>query len=116
MSDTSSYIRKEGEKLEKLYPTINEWKIIKKVIELLTPFEIATYFLSGIKYPTIGFIYPTICNLKDRLESDFTLLKTSEAKYCSDAILQDLISRWNFSQDLCLKGSFFDSRFKSLDF
>jgi len=69
MSDTSSYIRKEGEKLEELY----------------------------------------------LLESDFTLLETSGAKYCSDAILQDLISRWNFPQDLCLKGSFFDPRFKSLD-
>jgi hypothetical protein len=55
-------------------------------------------------------------NLKDRLENDFDLLETSEAENCKTAILEDLIVRWEFPQDLCLKGSFFDPRFKSLDF
>jgi hypothetical protein len=86
------------------------------MIELLNPFEIATRFLSGVKYPTIGFAYPSMCNLRERLESDFILLETSDVESCKNAILEDLISRWNFPQDLCLKGSFFDPRFKSLDF
>jgi hAT family C-terminal dimerisation region len=116
LNDTSSYIRKEGEKLEELYPTVHEWKVIKEMIELLNPFEIATRFLSGVKYPTIGFAYPSMCNLRERLESDFILLETSDVESCKNAILEDLISRWNFPQDLCLKGSFFDPRFKSLDF
>jgi hypothetical protein len=115
LNDTNSSIRKEGEKLEEMYPTVYEWKVLKEMIELLSPFEIATRFLSGVKYPTIGFTYPSICNLRERLETDFTLLETSDAKSCKSAILEDLISRWNFPQDLCLKGSFFDPCFKSLD-
>src|SRR5947207_1821537 len=49
-SDSSSYVRKEGEKLEELCPTVYEWKVIKEAIELLDPFEEATCLLSGIKY------------------------------------------------------------------
>jgi hypothetical protein len=108
--------RKEGDKIEELYPTVHEWKVIKEVIELLSPFEVATRLLSGVKYPTIGFTYPCICNLKERLETNFTLLETRDAKNCRNAILEDLTERWNFPQELCLKGSFFDPRFKSLDF
>ena len=57
-----------------------------------------------------------MCNLRERLETDFILLEISDVKSCKNAILEDLISRWNFPQDLCLKGSFFDPRFKGLDF
>jgi hypothetical protein len=75
------------------------------MIELLSPFEAATRLLSGVKYPTIGFTYPCICNLKERLETDFNSLETKDAKNCRNAMLGDLTSRWNF-QELCLKGSF----------
>ncbi|GBB83940.1 hypothetical protein RclHR1_01060004 [Rhizophagus clarus] len=81
---------------------------IHKEVELLNPFEAATHLLSGVNYPTIGF--------REKLETEFTSLKTSNAKYCRNAILEDLTSRWNFFQELCLKGSFFNPRFKSLDF
>ena len=116
MNETSSYSRKEAEKLEKLCPTISEWNVIKEISELLNPFEEATRLLSGVKYPTIGFTYPSICNLKEKLESDFSLLETDSAIGCRDAILEDMMARWEFPQDLCLKGSFFDPRFKSLEF
>ncbi|GES91823.1 zinc finger BED domain-containing protein 1-like [Rhizophagus clarus] len=116
ISNTNLNIHKEGEKLEELCPTVHEWKIIKEIVELLNPFEAATRLLSGVNYPTIGFTYPCICNLREKLETEFTSLKTSDAKYCRNAILEDLTSRWNFFQELCLKGSFFDPRFKSLDF
>jgi hypothetical protein len=114
MNDTNSYIRKESERLEELYPTANEWKVIKEMVELLSPFEVATRFLSGVKYPTIGFTYPCMYNLKEKLEHDFVFLTTVDD--CRNAILDDLIARWDFPQILCLKGSFFDPRFKSLDF
>jgi hypothetical protein len=116
MNETSSYSRKEAEKLEKLCPTIGEWNVIKEISELLNPFEEVTHLLSGVKYPTIGFTYPSICNLKEKLESDFSLLETDSAIGCQDVILEDMMARWEFPQDLCLKGSFFDSRFKSLEF
>jgi len=116
MSDTSLHIRKEGEKLEELYPTVYEWKVLKEMIELLSPFETVTRFLSGIKYPTIGFTYPSICNLREILENDFISFETSDVEESKNAFLEDLTLRWEFPQDLCLKGSFFDPRFKSLDF
>ncbi|GBC38914.2 zinc finger BED domain-containing protein 4-like [Rhizophagus irregularis DAOM 181602=DAOM 197198] len=89
MSNTNSITRKEGEKLEVLCPTIYEWKVIREIVELLNPFEEATRLLSGINYPTIGFTYPIIYNLRERLETEFNLLETR---------------------------IFFDPRFKSLDF
>ena len=116
LSDSSLSIQKEGEKLEELYPTVDEWKVINEIVKLLDPFERATRLLSGIKYPTIGFTYPIIYNLKERFETDFNSLKTNEVKRCRDLILEDLVARWELPQDLCLKGSFFDPRFKSLDF
>ncbi|PKY57192.1 hypothetical protein RhiirA4_478094, partial [Rhizophagus irregularis] len=57
-------------------PTVYEWKIIKEAVELLRSFENATCFLSGVKYPTIRFIYSCIYNLRERLENDFALLET----------------------------------------
>ncbi|PKK57319.1 hypothetical protein RhiirC2_798253 [Rhizophagus irregularis] len=75
ISNISLNIHKESEKLEELYPTVHEWKVIKEIVELLNPFEAATRLLSVVKYPTIGFIYPCICNLREKLEIDFTSLK-----------------------------------------
>src|SRR5438876_28580 len=77
MNDPNLHIRKEGERLEELCPTVYEWKVIKEMVELLNPFENATRFLSGIKYPTIGFTYPSMCSLRERLESDFNSLETN---------------------------------------
>ncbi|CAG8752946.1 16404_t:CDS:2, partial [Rhizophagus irregularis] len=114
MSNTNSITRKEGEKLEVLCPTIYEWKVIRKIVELLNPFEEATRLLSGINYPTIGFTYPIMYNLRERLETEFNLLETSEASECQNAILEDIIARWDFPQILCLKGSFFDLQYEIL--
>ena len=116
MNDSNLHTCKEGERLEELYPTVYEWKVIKEMVKLLNPFENTTRFLSGVKYPTISFTYPSMCSLRERLESDFNSLETNDVKDCRDAILEDLIRRWEFPQELCLKGSFFDPRFKNLDF
>src|SRR5581483_5109128 len=96
----ASLIGKDGNKIEELYPTVYEWRVIKEMIELLCPFEAATCLLSGVKYPTIGFTYPCICNLKERLQTDFNSLETKDAKNCRNAMLGDLTSRWNFPQEL----------------
>ena len=115
INDRSSHVRNEGDKLEELYPTAHEWKIIKEMIELLSPFESVTCLLSGSTYPTIGLIYPSMCNLKERLETEFNM-ETEMAENCRKVILEDLQARWEYPQKLCLKGSFLDPRFKSLDF
>ena len=115
INDRNSRIRNEGNKLEELYPTAYEWKVIKEMAELLDPFENATRLLSGASYPTIGLAYPSMCNLKEMLETEF-VLQTEIAEDCRSAILEDLQERWEFPQELCLKSSFLDSRFKSLEF
>ena len=116
INDLNPRTHKEGEKLEELYPTSYEWKIINEIVALLDPFESITCLLSDATYPTIGLIYPSICNLKEILENDFNSIKTEEGQNCRDAILKDLEVRWEFPQEICLKSSFFDPRFKSLDF
>ncbi|GBB89702.1 hypothetical protein RclHR1_01650009 [Rhizophagus clarus] len=103
--------------MEELYPTSHEWKIIKEIVELLCPFESVTCLLSRATYPTIGLTYPSLCNLKEILETEFILsFETDIAENCRKAILEDLQSRWKFFQKLYLKGSFLNPRFKSLDF
>ena len=57
INDLSSYIHKEGEKLEELYPTAHEWKIIKEMVELLSPFESITCLLSDTTYLIIIQVY-----------------------------------------------------------
>ncbi|CAB4480082.1 unnamed protein product [Rhizophagus irregularis] len=90
INDRSSHIRREGEKLEKLYPTSHEWKIIKEMVELLSPFESVTCLLSGATYPTIGLIYPSLCNLKEILETEFILsFETDVAENCLDFVSQE---------------------------
>jgi len=42
LNDTNSSIQKKGEKLEEMYPTVYEWKVLKEMIEFLSPFEITT--------------------------------------------------------------------------
>jgi len=54
-------------------------------------------------------------NLRE-IETDFNSFETDETTECKNAILEDLVVRWEFSQNLCLKGLFFDSHFKSLNF
>ena len=93
MNDTSSYTRRKNEKLEALYPTIHKWKVIEELVELLDPFEKATRLLSGSKYPSIGFTYPIIYNLRERLVTDFNSFETDEATECKNVILEDLMTR-----------------------
>ena len=90
INDRSSRIRSEGEKLEELYPTAHEWKVIKEMVELLNPFESVTCLLSGATYPTISLTYPSMCNLREILETEFIQLETEVAKDCKKAILKDL--------------------------
>jgi len=59
------------------------------MVELLSPFESVTCLLSGVIYPTIGLTYPSLCNLKEILETEFQM-ETDVAENCRKAILEDL--------------------------
>lgn len=71
INNRSSRIHKKGEKLKELYPIANEWKVIKEMVKLLSPFESVTCLLNGITYPTIGLTYSSLYNLKEILEIKF---------------------------------------------
>ncbi len=78
INDLNLNAYKEGEKLEELYLTIYKQKVIKEIVTLLSPFENITCLLSGATYSTIGLTYPSMCNLKERLENNFNLMKTED--------------------------------------
>ena len=46
-----------------LMPEGSEWKIIDELVNVLTPFNLATETLSGEKYPTISMIVPLLHKL-----------------------------------------------------
>ncbi|POG71769.1 hypothetical protein GLOIN_2v1774476 [Rhizophagus irregularis DAOM 181602=DAOM 197198] len=46
INNRSSRIHKKGEKLKELYPIANEWKVIKEMVKLLSPFESVTCLLN----------------------------------------------------------------------
>ncbi|CAJ0827380.1 12211_t:CDS:2 [Entrophospora sp. SA101] len=41
-----------------------EWELLEKILSLLKPFEEATTFFSGARYPTLSLMYPIIQKLK----------------------------------------------------
>src|SRR2546429_4899649 len=90
INDKSLRICNKGNKLEELYLTACEWKEIKELVELLSLFESVTCFLSSVTYPTIGLTYPSMCNLKERLKTEFTHMETEMAKNCKEKILKNL--------------------------
>src|SRR3989337_1575518 len=116
LQDKNNKNQREGELLEEMLPTTNEWKVIKELTELLNPFEIATRLLSGQQYPTLSLIYPTMLSLKNLLLTDFNHFKSSEAKLVRDEIQEDLSIRWDYPEDMGIYAAFYDPRFKDLYF
>lgn len=62
--ERSNDSKKDGKLLKQCLLKDYEWNLLKKIVELLEPFEIATRFFSGAKYPTLSLMYPTIQKLK----------------------------------------------------
>src|SRR3990170_4252279 len=116
LQDKNNKNQREGELLEEMLPTTNEWKVIKELTELLNPFEMATRLLSGQQYPTLSLIYPTMLSLKNLLLTDFNHFKSSEAKLVRDEIQEDLSIRWDYPEDMGIYAAFYDPRFKDLYF
>lgn len=84
----------QSKKLHCLELTSSDWNLLKKLSQILTPFDLATKLLSGRQYPTIGLCLFAIHHLKlflDDTEGDTELeqqLKRSlldkMAKYIDD--------------------------------
>ena len=79
---------------------------------LLQPFEAATVMTSSQRKPTSGMILPMLEQMKVRMhihEDDSTLIRKSK-----QAISDDLNKRYLDKQEMLLKCSFLDPRFKDL--
>ncbi|RGB29705.1 hypothetical protein C1646_672266 [Rhizophagus diaphanus] len=58
--------QKEGEKLEKLYLSVEEKEFLQEMMKLLEPIERVTRHLCGAEYPTLSLVYPYIELLKKK--------------------------------------------------
>ncbi len=62
-SDLNKDTQKDGEKLEKIMLSDDEWLLIENLLDLLFEFEEVTRLLSGAKYCIISSMYPAISAL-----------------------------------------------------
>ncbi|CAG8522233.1 14764_t:CDS:2, partial [Cetraspora pellucida] len=60
-------VRKGAETMGSYIPSSEEFELLEELIEVLSPFDEATQFLSGSKYPILGFIIPILKELAHRL-------------------------------------------------
>lgn len=58
--------KKDGQILSRLLLKDYEWDLLKRIVDALKPFELATTFFSGSKYPTLSLMYPTIRELQNQ--------------------------------------------------
>ena len=100
--------------MDQFLPTSLEWKVINELINLLAPAEQATKLLGGENYTTLAITMPII---KEVIQH-FTNIKSSNITITNvkNAILSDLVIRWNIPNDFGIIASFLDPRFKNLTF
>ncbi|CAG8680244.1 29364_t:CDS:2 [Gigaspora margarita] len=95
---------------------ILHWKVINEVVQLLEPFEQLTKLFSGQYYSILNLIYPCIVYLQNSLSKESTNFNTSEVIKIRKIIKEDLALCWDYPNDIGIYASFFDLRFKNLDF
>ena len=88
-SDLNNDVRNDGEKLERIMLTNNEWELLSKLVDILEGFEEVTALLSGAKYTTISLIYPAISRvileIKPRSEPSLsTITGNDEEEFVDD--------------------------------
>lgn len=75
-SDLNSDVRKDGQKLQRIILTNDEWKLLGDLVNLLQGFEEVTVLLSGAKYITISLMYPAISRLMSEIKPNNEFLTT----------------------------------------
>lgn len=100
-----------------LMPEGSEWKIIDELVNVLTPFNLATETLSGEKYPTISMIVPLLHKL---LNVSLKICDNDDTctKEIKKAISGDLCSRYQSTdiQKLLKVATYLDPQCKTLPF
>ena len=99
-----------------LMPERNEWEVIE-LVEVLTPFNLATETMSGEKYPTISIIIRLLHKLLN-VTLEVCVNDDACTKEIKEAISDDLHSRYQLTaiQKLLRVTSYLDPGCKSLPF
>ncbi|CAG8615911.1 17275_t:CDS:2, partial [Gigaspora rosea] len=84
-------VRKSAKTLSSFLSSEEKFKLLKELVVILSPFDVATQFLSGSKYPTLGFMTPMLEELAHRLK--YFTGQNEEAISVSNTILNNLIER-----------------------
>ncbi|CAG8809786.1 22461_t:CDS:2 [Cetraspora pellucida] len=82
-------VKKGAETMGLYIPSLEEFKLLEELIEVLSPFDEATQFLSRSKYPTLGFMTPILKKLAHQLR--YFIEQNSMAILVKDIILDNLI-------------------------
>ncbi|CAB4417684.1 unnamed protein product [Rhizophagus irregularis] len=61
--------KKDGDRLERIMLSDEEWKFMETLVGILKEFEEITRILGGSKYVTLSLIYPSILKLKDFIKN-----------------------------------------------
>ena len=110
LKDAIDHVLAES-KYANLVPSADQWLAAEKLSALLKPFQIATDFLQGEKYPTLGGVSRFITTLLDGLQGAMPPVHWQLHAQWSDLstivqevrsfILKDMLARWDPS-DLLL--------------
>jgi hypothetical protein len=66
-NDTEYSVRNDGNNLENLLLSDNEWLALSSLLELLKPFVQVTDIIGGSHYPTLSMMYPAINKIRNHL-------------------------------------------------
>ncbi|CAG8613849.1 9861_t:CDS:2 [Cetraspora pellucida] len=107
-------VRKGAETMGPYISFSEEFELLEELIEVLFPFDEVTQFLSGSKYPILGFMTPILKELAHQLR--YFIGQNSIAILVKDTILDNLIEWWDDPNEIGMCCSFLDPCFKKLNF
>ena len=120
LKETINHVFQES-KYANLIPTSEQWLAAEKLCVFLKPFQIATDFLQGEKYPTLGCVSRYITTLLDGLQTPIHWqLHSSWVNHPSvvqnvrSFILKDMRARWDPTDILLGMGAITHPSHKSL--
>ncbi|CAG8856305.1 21054_t:CDS:1, partial [Gigaspora margarita] len=85
-------IRRGVEMMSSFLLSEEEFEVLEELIVILSSFDKAMEFLSGSKYPILGFMTPMLEELAHRLK--YFTGQNDKAIFVKDTILDNLIERW----------------------
>ena len=124
LKDAINHVLAES-KYANLVPSAEQWLAAEKLSALLKPFQIATDFLQGEKYPTLG-VSCVITTFLDGLQGAMPpvhwqlharwsdLPTIVQEVTCRSFILKDMLARWDPSDLLLCMGALTHPGHKSL--